>query len=74
MMFGLIEALEETNNPLEHVFFAGAALAPEVHDNQNVICAGVQRHNKCLHGAEGNKWYGVHLGASKTPFRETDPR
>lgn len=27
MMFGIIEALEETNNPLEHVFFAGAALS-----------------------------------------------
>ena len=26
MMFGIIEALEETKNPLEHVFFAGAAL------------------------------------------------
>lgn len=37
----------------------------------------VEKHAKNLQHVsliEGTKWYGVHLGPAKTPYKEDDPR
>ncbi|MET0167421.1 MAG: SDR family oxidoreductase [Vicinamibacterales bacterium] len=70
--------------PFTHVFYAAYLLAgnrsEEVEPNRamlvNVVNA-VAGSSPTLHKVvlvTGSKFYGIHLGASKTPAKETDPR
>jgi nucleoside-diphosphate-sugar epimerase len=72
-------------SPITHVFYAARAAHGEggIEDvDSNVrmlmhIVNAVHEHSAELahiHLIEGTKWYGVHLGAHRTPTREDDPR
>lgn len=71
--------------PLTHVFYAARAPHGEggiedVESNVrmlvNVVKAADARSAELahVHLVEGTKWYGVHLGAHRTPTQEDDPR